>query len=120
VDAGNRPFKPSTVSRRFSVAAGVLPHLRPGRRPGALTRRDAGAILETALKEAAGSSKYGLRLVDIFVEKLENDQRYTNTSVKRFRTDLRTVFKFIRNEFAHWIADVLAIEHSLCWCDSRR
>jgi hypothetical protein len=68
--------------------------------------REAGAILETALKEATGSSKYGLRLVDIFVEKLENDQRYTDASVKRFRTDLRTAFKFIRNEFAHRTADV--------------
>lgn len=34
-----RRFKPSTVSRRFSVTAGVLPDLRPGRHPGALTRR---------------------------------------------------------------------------------
>ena len=34
-----RRFKPSTVSRRFSVAAGFSPNLRPRRRPGALTRQ---------------------------------------------------------------------------------
>jgi hypothetical protein len=68
--------------------------------------RDAGAALETALREAAGTSKYGVQLVDIYVKKLENDQRYTDASVKRFRTDLRTAFKFIRNGFAHRIVDV--------------
>ena len=70
--------------------------------------RDAGAVLETALREATGSSssQYGMRLVDIFVRKLENDQRYSNSAVKRFRTDLRTAFKFVRNEFAHEIVDV--------------
>ena len=70
--------------------------------------RDAGAVLETALREATGSSssQYGMRLVDIFVRKLENDRRYSNSAVKRFGTDLRTAFKFVRNEFAHGIVDV--------------
>ena len=34
-----RRFKPSTISQRLSVAARVLPDLRPRRRPGALTSR---------------------------------------------------------------------------------
>jgi hypothetical protein len=34
-----RRFKPCTVSRRFSVAAGLLPDLRAGRRPAAFTGR---------------------------------------------------------------------------------
>ena len=68
--------------------------------------RDAGAILETALRKATESSKHGIQLVDLFVKKLENDGRYTDASVKRFRTDLRTAFKFIRNEFAHGTPDI--------------
>jgi hypothetical protein len=68
--------------------------------------RDAGVLLETALRDATGSSQYGIRLVDIFTKKLEADRRWPNSAVKRFRTDLRTAFKFVRNEFAHQTIEV--------------
>jgi hypothetical protein len=68
--------------------------------------RDAGVLLETALREATGSSRYGIQLVDVFIKKLEADKEWPNSAVKRFRTDLRTAFKFVRNEFAHQIVEV--------------
>jgi hypothetical protein len=68
--------------------------------------RDAGALLETTLRQATGSSEYGIRLANLFIKQLEADKRWPNSTVKRFSTDLRTAFKFVRNEFAHQIVDV--------------
>ena len=68
--------------------------------------RDAGVLLETALRQVTGSRQYGMRLVDAFTKKLETDEQWPNSAVKRFRTDLRTAFKFIRNEFAHQVVQV--------------
>jgi hypothetical protein len=68
--------------------------------------RDAGVLLETVLRKATGSKQYGLRLVDIYVRKLAEERHLSTASIRRLRTDLRSAFKFIRNEFAHQFIEV--------------
>lgn len=68
--------------------------------------RDAGVLLETMLRRATGSKQYGLRLVDIYIRRLAGERRLSTASIRRLRTDLRSAFKFIRNEFAHQFTEV--------------
>jgi hypothetical protein len=63
--------------------------------------REAGVFLETRLRTATGSKQVGIRLVDIYVRRLARERRFNIASIRRIRTDLRSAFKFIRNEFAH-------------------
>ena len=68
--------------------------------------RDAGVLLETMLRRATGSKQYGLRLVDIYVRMLARERRLNTASIRRLRADLRSAFKFVRNEFAHQFIEV--------------
>jgi hypothetical protein len=68
--------------------------------------RDGSVMLEGALKSATGTEAYGITLVEQFVRKLDQDERWDNWAVRRFRNDLRTIFKFVRNQFAHNIVDI--------------
>lgn len=68
--------------------------------------REAGVFLETRLRTATGSKQYGIRLVDIYVRRLARETRFNTASIRRIRTDLRSAFKFIRNEFAHQSIEV--------------
>jgi hypothetical protein len=71
--------------------------------------RDASVILESALRDAAGNTSSGLSLVEAFIKVLRTDDQWADWEILRFRNDLRTVFKFVRNQFAHEIVDVPAI-----------
>jgi hypothetical protein len=68
--------------------------------------RDGSVMLEGALKRATRTETYGITLVEQFIRKLDQDERWDNWAVRRFRNDLRTIFKFVRNQFAHNIVDI--------------
>jgi hypothetical protein len=68
--------------------------------------REMAVSLESTLRRTLDSELYGQRLVDAFVEQLTDPSRYIQARVKVLRGDLRTAFKFIRNEFAHRVIDL--------------
>jgi hypothetical protein len=68
--------------------------------------RELGVTIESRLRQALGSELYGQRLVDAFIERLRDPNQYIQARVKVLRGDLRTAFKFIRNEFAHKVIDL--------------
>lgn len=68
--------------------------------------RDAGVLLECSLRKVTESEQFGLQLVNSYLKKLDDAGRWKSTYLRRLRNDLRTAFKFIRNEFAHRIVDV--------------
>lgn len=63
--------------------------------------RDACVLLETRLKEVTGTTLYGQRLVERFYSDLAAQDCYIASRLKTLRTELRTVFMFVRNEYAH-------------------
>jgi hypothetical protein len=68
--------------------------------------RELGVTIESRLRQALASQQHGLRLVDAFIERLSDPKQYIQAKVKVLRGDLRTTFKFIRNEFAHNVIDL--------------
>jgi hypothetical protein len=68
--------------------------------------RELGVMLESRMREHVGSTAFGAKLVDEFVENLTESGSYLNSYVKVLRVSLRTAFKFIRNEFAHNLVDL--------------
>jgi len=63
--------------------------------------REACVQLEHEIKIYTGSEAWGNQLVEVFVEKIRAEKNFLESFVRTFRQELRTVFKFIRNEFMH-------------------
>lgn len=68
--------------------------------------RELGVTIESRLRQALGSKLHGLQLVEAFIRQLRDPKQYIQARVKVLRGDLRTAFKFIRNEFAHNVVDI--------------
>jgi hypothetical protein len=69
--------------------------------------REAGIILESRLREVTGSSLFGQNLVDEYYRLLcSRYQGNPRAIFKVLRSELRTIFKFVRNDFAHALHDI--------------
>jgi hypothetical protein len=63
--------------------------------------REACVQLEDEIRRYVGSSCWGDRLAEEFVSKLREEKRILESYLRTFRQELRTIFKFIRNDFMH-------------------
>jgi hypothetical protein len=65
--------------------------------------RDASLLLETQIKNYHDKPKlFGQKLVDYHInEVIGNNDDFNSAAIKCYRGELRTIFKFIRNDFAH-------------------
>jgi hypothetical protein len=64
--------------------------------------REASLFLETTLKAFHKTDLYGQNLVDYHIKDVtQNNNQNKSAAIKNYRGELRTIFKFIRNEFAH-------------------
>ena len=63
--------------------------------------REACVQLEHEIKSAIDSRAWGDRLTDSFMKALGNQGQFLESSIRTFRQELRTVFKFIRNDYMH-------------------
>jgi hypothetical protein len=88
----------------------VTPLLEIGRYDSAI--RDGCIMVETRLRELTGKHQHGQRLVDAFFDPLLASDEYPSASLKTFRGEVRTAFKFVRNEYAHNLREITAEQ---CW-----
>jgi hypothetical protein len=70
--------------------------------------RDACLVLETRLRELSGSNLYVEKLVEHFISKLLESGRYIAAQLKILRGELRTIFKFVRDDYAHNLKSITA------------
>jgi len=63
--------------------------------------REACLLVEELLRRIAGSDSYGQKLVDEVFGSLTNSGSYISALLKVMRGDVRTLFKFVRNEYMH-------------------
>lgn len=63
--------------------------------------REGCLLIEMRLKELSGTNLFGQNLVERFISELRRDGTYIDARLKILRIDLRTAFKFVRNEYAH-------------------
>jgi len=68
--------------------------------------RDACVLIETQLKDIVKTDNYGMALVDQFFSKLFKSKKYLSSKLKVFRAEIRTAFKFIRNDYAHNLKNI--------------
>ncbi|SEI96446.1 hypothetical protein SAMN04487917_103150 [Arthrobacter sp. yr096] len=82
--------------------------------------RDLGAALETRMRVVTGTSGYGQNLIEDYIKALHTNQDGLPARIKSLRQELRSIFKFIRNEFAHNLVELepshgYAFVSRLCW-----
>ncbi|KAA5534559.1 hypothetical protein F0919_08025 [Taibaiella lutea] len=65
--------------------------------------REASLLLETIIKQFHNKvSLFGHRLVEFHLEEIiKNNEYFNSAEIKCYRGELRTIFSFIRNDFAH-------------------
>jgi hypothetical protein len=70
--------------------------------------REIGVLLETTIHRALPGADhlYGVRLGEAFVEALLASDLFVGSGIKSLRGEIRTVFKFVRNRFAHNAVDL--------------
>jgi hypothetical protein len=63
--------------------------------------REACVQLEHEIRAYTGTDAFGDKLVELFMDKVRSEKRFLESYVRSFRQELRTVFRFIRNDFMH-------------------
>jgi hypothetical protein len=64
--------------------------------------REASLFIETSIKEFHGNNLYGQKLIDYHINKTVSlNDNFFSSAIKCYRGELRTIFKFIRNDYAH-------------------
>lgn len=95
---------PSVTSVPECAQSRVEPILQSGHFDTAL--RELGVIIESRIREIVGSKNFGQKLIDEFIGHLYSSDLFLNSDLKVLRANLRTSFKFVRNEFAHNVVDL--------------
>lgn len=63
--------------------------------------REACVQLEVEIKRYLATNKFGNKLVEQFVNKIRDEKKILESYLRTYRQELRTVFRFIRNDFMH-------------------
>ncbi|WP_162055897.1 hypothetical protein [Pontibacter pamirensis] len=64
--------------------------------------REASLLLETTIKGFHNETLFGQQLIDFHIKDLiKQNHGFFSAAIKCYRGELRTIFKFIRNDFAH-------------------
>ena len=61
-------------------------------------------------KPIVGSESFGQALVSEFDAKLRSTKRFIPAQLKPFILDIRTAFKFVRNEFMHGVHELTSTQ----------
>jgi DNA-directed RNA polymerase subunit F len=82
--------------------------------------RDLGAALETRMRVISGTDGYGANLAKQYVKALQDNRDGLPARLNSLLQELRSIFKFVRNEFAHQLIDLepsrgYALVSRLCW-----
>ena len=68
--------------------------------------RQAAVTLEDSIRRLLGSTRIGSKLGEEFIQHLRNEANILESSVRSYSQELRMVFRFIRNEYAHNIVQI--------------
>lgn len=96
----------------------IVAHLAAGLFDSAI--RDLAAALEMRMRVYAKSDDFGMKLIDTYINALLATDDYLPARIKSLRQELRSLFKFLRNEFAHTLVALepsrgYALVSRLCW-----
>lgn len=72
------------------------------------------------MRVLAGTDEYGSKLIEQYIKALQAAEGFLPARLKSLRQELRSIFKFVRNEFAHQLVELdasrgYALVSRLCW-----
>jgi hypothetical protein len=102
-DSGERALQDLMGARRAELAPSIAARVEPLLAIGAFDTavREACVMLEVHLKKATGTSLFGAKLVECYIEALRKDNKIIGAHLKWLRTEIRTCISFVRNDFMH-------------------
>lgn len=69
--------------------------------------REASLLIETSIKKFHNEDLFGQKLIEFHIKDIvKNNDGFYSAAIKCYRGELRTIFKFIRNDFAHNFKDI--------------
>jgi hypothetical protein len=73
--------------------------------------REASLLLETSIKYFHKTDLFGQNLIDLHIKDvIRHNDEFNVAVIKHYRSELRSIFKFIRNDYAHNFR-ILSEEH---------
>jgi hypothetical protein len=72
--------------------------------------REGCLVLENRLRTACQSDLFGVQLVAAYVARLRASHRLIEAYVKGLHSELRTAFKYVRNEYMHNIKELTSVQ----------
>ncbi len=81
------------------VSKWVKPYLEIKRYDTAI--REGFIIFENEIKKISKINSYGQKLIELFIKNNLKEDKYIGSHLKTLRSELRMIFKYYRNEFAH-------------------
>jgi hypothetical protein len=79
--------------------------------------REAAILLESDLRARTGTDLFTQELVRYYIEKVVSEAGMMGAFQRHLRSELRTVFSFVRNEFAH---NIVTLDPGRCYALLRR
>lgn len=113
-DKGYKALHQLLVNEKDNLNSDLMATVQPlmdiGKYDSAI--RDACILIETQLRNIVKTNSYGMALTDQFFSKLFRSKKYIPAKLKVFRSEIKTAFKFIRNDYAH---NLRSIEIDQCY-----
>lgn len=105
-DAGMTEFARLMRERRAQIPTSIRDRVEPLIKFSMFDSavREACVVLETSLRTLTRSEFFGHQLIDKYCAEIGN--RVIASHVKWIRTELRTCFKFVRNDFMHSLREI--------------
>jgi len=72
--------------------------------------RETCVLIEDRLRKVTSSSQHGQKLIDEFFARAFDSNQLISAQLKAFQTEVRTAFKFVRNEYAHNLRELSRAE----------
>lgn len=107
-DAGLKALEDLLANQRDGIDEELMRRARPAilARHYDTAVREVCIVLETAMRLSVGSNSFGARLVDEYFVKAIESGHFLSAQIKTFRIEVRTVFKFVRNEYMHNLKEI--------------
>lgn len=102
-DSGEKALQNLMGVRRSELAPPIAAQVEKLLEVGAFDAavREACVMLEVYLKRVSGTSLFGAKLVERYVSDLKKSDKLIDAQLKWLRTELRSCFSFVRNEYMH-------------------
>jgi hypothetical protein len=113
-EAGHTALELQLSDEMEHISDRIMQRVRPALSAGLFDSaiREACVLLETELRDTVQSAAFGASLIDDFFRIAMTSGKLIPSQLKTFRIEVRTAFRFVRNEYAH---NLRTLEQTQCY-----